>query len=120
MEIATWVKPALWGVVFGAILIMLLGFKLWGWTFAGTAEKMAQESADTAVVAALVPICVSKGRTATVADINEVRVADSWKAGQVVEKKRWSIFPGNDQLATGVPNKIASKCAEELLAPEQK
>ena len=102
MQIATWVKPAIWGVVCGAILIMLLGFKLWGWTLAGTAEKMAQERADTAVVAALVPMCVIKGREAPIADINEFKTTDSWKRWQVVEEKKWSVFPGSDVLSSGV------------------
>ena len=44
----------------GAIAIMILGFSWFGWTLGSTAEKMANQRAETAVVVALTPICVQK------------------------------------------------------------
>ncbi len=62
MQIPVWTKPALWGVAVGAIGIAILGFSQFGWRTAGSAEQFAQERADTAVVAALVPFCVTKAQ----------------------------------------------------------
>jgi hypothetical protein len=42
----------------GAIAISIVGFSQLGWTTSSTSEKLAQERADTAVVAALVAFCV--------------------------------------------------------------
>jgi hypothetical protein len=52
------VKPAVWGAVAGAIALAVVGFSQLGWTLGSTAEKMATQRAETAVVAALAPICV--------------------------------------------------------------
>jgi type VI protein secretion system component VasF len=60
MKVPQWVKPAWWGVVVGAVGIMILGFSWWGWVLGSTAEHMANAQADEAVTAILVPICVEK------------------------------------------------------------
>ena len=54
------VRPALWGAVAGAIALAIVGFSWGGWVTGGTAETLARNSAATAVVAALTPICVEK------------------------------------------------------------
>jgi hypothetical protein len=54
------VKPAVWGAVAGAVALTVVGFSQLGWTLGSTAEKMATQRAETAVVAALAPICVEK------------------------------------------------------------
>lgn len=60
MNIPEGLKPGLWGAVAGAIAMTIVGFWLLGWTTAATADQLARERADTAVVAALVPFCVVK------------------------------------------------------------
>jgi hypothetical protein len=40
-ESPPWCKPAFWGVVVGAVGIMILGFAWWGWVLGSTAERMA-------------------------------------------------------------------------------
>jgi hypothetical protein len=42
MKVPPWCKPALWGVVVGALGIMILGFAWWGWVLGSTAERMAK------------------------------------------------------------------------------
>ena len=54
------VKPGIWGAVIGAAAISVIGFSTFGWTLGSTAERMAKEQAQTAVVAVLAPICVEK------------------------------------------------------------
>ena len=60
MKIHSGVKPAAWGAVVGAVAFAVVGFSSLGWTLGSTAEKMASQRAETAVVAALAPICVEK------------------------------------------------------------
>ena len=60
MKIHSGVKPAVWGAVVGAVAFTVVGFSSLGWTLGSTAEKMASQRAETAVVAALAPICVAK------------------------------------------------------------
>ena len=53
MKIHPGVKPAVWGAVVGAVAFAIVGFSSLGWTLGSTAEKMATQRAETAVVAAL-------------------------------------------------------------------
>ncbi len=52
------IKTALWGAVGGAIVLAIIGFAWGGWVMGGTAQSMAEESAQNAVVARLAPICI--------------------------------------------------------------
>src|SRR5438094_588627 len=47
------VKPALWGAVAGAAAISVIGFSSMGWMLGGTAERMAVDRAESAVVSVL-------------------------------------------------------------------
>jgi len=60
MHVPQWVKPAFWGIVVGALGIMIIGFAWWGWVLGSTAEREATERAGAAVTAVLVPICVER------------------------------------------------------------
>jgi alpha/beta superfamily hydrolase len=48
------------GIAIGAVTSMVIGFSWGGWVTGSTANRLAAEEADTAVVAALTPICVEK------------------------------------------------------------
>ena len=54
---APWLKPGVWGAVIGAVITMILGFSWMGWILGGTAERLAMERSNTAVVVALTPVC---------------------------------------------------------------
>ncbi len=58
----TWIKPGAWGFVVGGIVTMILGFGWGGWSTGGTAERLALERSNTAVTAALLPVCVEKSK----------------------------------------------------------
>jgi hypothetical protein len=49
-----------WGAVAGVVALAILGFSQLGWTLSSTGERMATQRAETAVVAALTPICVER------------------------------------------------------------
>ena len=107
------VRPALWGAVAGAIALAIVGFSWGGWVTGGTADTLAKNSAATAVVAALTPICVEKFRQAADASANLVEMKKatySWDQTKFVEKGGWATMPGSTE-----PNSaVAKACAESL------
>ena len=112
MKISQSLKPAVWGGVIGAVAITAVGFSLLGWTLGSTAEQMAADRAQAAVVGVLTPICVEKfqhqaGATAKLAELNK---ASSWDRASIIEKGGWATVPGSDTPNTAV----ARACAERL------
>jgi hypothetical protein len=110
------VKPAIWGAVVGAFAIMVIGFSQFGWTLGSTAEKMANARAQSAVVAALVPICVEKFQhqsdaPAKLAEFS--KVSASWDRKAIIEKGGWATIAGSDAPISAV----ATACAEQLSHP---
>jgi hypothetical protein len=62
MQVPLETKAALWGTAGGAVALAIVGFIWGGWTTTSTADKLADERADSAVVAVLAPTCVEKFR----------------------------------------------------------
>ena len=55
-------KRLLQGAAAGAVVTMFVGFYWGGWSLGSTADKMAKERSELAVVAALAPVCADKFR----------------------------------------------------------
>lgn len=99
------------GAAGGAAVAMIVGFTWGGWTLQSKAQKLADEKAETAVVAALTPICVEKFQHATDAKttLAALKAEDSWKRDTFISKGGWATFPGN------APNRdVAEACAKVL------
>jgi len=116
MKIPVETKPALWGMVGGAIAAAIVGFSWGGWVTGGKAEADATQRANGAVVVALAPVCVERfQRAADVsANLAALKKVDSWSQGDFIEKGGWATAPGSkapDQLSA-----VAKACAL-LLAP---
>ena len=112
MKIHPGVKPAIWGAVAGAVAFAVVGFSSLGWTLGSTAEKMANQRAEAAVVAVLAPMCVERfqNQTDAPAKLVEFNKISSWNRRSVIEKGGWATMPGSD-----APNSaVASACAEKL------
>ena len=93
---------------------MVIGFSWGGWMTAGTADKIAAERADTAVVAALTPICVEKFLQNSDAKANLAvlqRISSSWEQGDYLQKGGWATQAG----ATSSDYHLARACAEKLV-----
>jgi alpha/beta superfamily hydrolase len=76
---------------------MVIGFSWGGWMTGGTAIKLADERANTAVVAALTPICVEKFLQNSDAKANLAvlqKISSNWEQGQYLEKGGWATQPG--------------------------
>jgi hypothetical protein len=112
MKIPVWMKPGLWGAAAGAIMMAIVGFSQLGWKTAGNADQIAQERADTAVVAALVPFCVSKAQ----ADTDRTSLAkvqaeqSSYSRSDLVIKAGWATIG----VAKSPDSALARACSTKL------
>ncbi|HTI49070.1 MAG TPA: hypothetical protein VMB76_21125 [Casimicrobiaceae bacterium] len=116
MKIPVETKPALWGVVGGAILATIVGFTWGGWVTGGRAEADATQRADAAVVLALAPVCVERFERGpdVPGHLAALKKVDSWSQADFVEKGGWATTPGSKE--TGQVAAVAKACAS-LLAP---
>ena len=113
MRVPQWVKPGVWGAVIGAVAIMIIGFSWWGWTLSSTAEQMATERANTAVVALLTPICVASfmKQPDALAKLTEFQQTAAWRQTEFVERGGWATVAGS----TSAHSAVARACAEQLV-----
>ena len=116
MNIPAETKPAVWGVIGGAVAAAIVGFTWGGWVTGGTAESSATNRANSAVVAALAPVCADKFKhTADVAaNLIALKKIDSWSQGDYVEKGGWATSPGSNTPAQVTA--VAKACATMLTA----
>ena len=109
---APWFKPAAWGAVVGAIGIMIIGFSWLGWTLGSTAERMAAERSNAAVVVALTPSCIARfmQQPDVAAKLAEFQKVDSWRQKEFIEAGGWAT-PRGDKTPNSA---VANACAEAL------
>jgi hypothetical protein len=108
-----WLKPAVWGAVIGAVVMMIVGFSWMGWVLGGTAERMAVERTNSAVVVALTPFCIASfmHQPNAAGKLKELQAVDSWKQREFVEAGGWATSSGDK-----TPNSsVANACAEVLV-----
>lgn len=90
------VKPFALGTVSGAIAWWMLLAFAFGWMSAGTAETLAEQQTDKAVVAALAPICADKFMTQPNAAARKAELADAsdWNRRDYFPRE-WVTLPGD-------------------------
>ncbi len=118
MKIPSWIKPAFWGLVVGAIAWWIVLAAALGWVSPTTATKMADNQVQTALVAFASPLCVSRFE-------RQANAVSSWQAlkksaadyGQddFIKKGGWSALP-SQKIDSDTANAIASSCATTLLS----
>lgn len=116
MKIPTWLKPAVTGGIAGAIVTMLIGFNQGGWYSSGSAERLASDRSKVAVIAALVPVCVSQQHSDpnSAAMLTElVAMKTSYEQRDFVIKSGWATMPS----AAEPDRELASACADTLAKP---
>ena len=108
------VTRLLQGAGAGIVLTAAVGFGWGGWTLGSTARQMADQSAITAVSAALVPLCLDKFQHAEnkASNLVEFKKVSTWNQSDFVDKGGWATFPGSSSAATGV----AQACAKAIEA----
>ena len=107
------IKTALWGAVGGGIVLAIIGFAWGGWVTGGSAQKMAEELAQNAVVARLAPICVEQFNQDSEKDqkLKKLKETSSWERNDYVGKQGWATMPGEKES----DSTVAGKCAELLV-----
>jgi hypothetical protein len=108
-------KRLLQGVVVGVVLTVVVGFNWFhygfGWTLGRTAETMASNRVDVALVAAYTPVCVEKFvGPADDAKWEEFAKVESWNRDDFVKKAGLATIPG----ATEPNSSVAISCAGVL------
>lgn len=114
MKIPVETKPALWGAVGGALALAIVGFNWGGWMTGSKADATASLRVDSAVIAALAPVCASKFRRDAAFDANltELKKIDVWSRGTFIEKGGWATVA--DSKATAQLYMVARACSEIL------
>src|SRR5271168_3695331 len=90
-------KRLLQGAAVGAVATLAIGFGWGGWMLGSTAKTLADSTANSAVVAAIAPICVDQfQRSADAANnLTALKKTDSWQKATYVEKGGWATMPGS-------------------------
>ncbi len=107
-------KSVVFWIVIGAIVItLLLGFTQGGWTTKSNATHMATTSAQSAVVARLVPICVAQFNADAQRTVNleELKAASSSRRSKIVRDQGWATMPGE----TDPDTKVANECTKQIM-----
>ena len=103
------------GAAAGAVATMVVGFYWGGWSVSSTADKMAKERSELAVVAALAPVCVAQFRALPDAEAKQIALSkvDSWKRGDEFPKE-FVTLPGQSYPSSA----LVDACYTLLLAPK--
>jgi hypothetical protein len=108
-------KRLLQGAAGGAIATILIGFSWGGWSLSTTADAIAKQRSEQAVVAALAPVCADKFRALPDAEAKKVALSkvDSWKRRDEFPKE-FVTLPGESN-----PNSaLVDACYTLLFAPK--
>jgi hypothetical protein len=103
------------GAIAGAVATMVVGFYWGGWSLGSTADRMAKERAELAVVAALAPVCVDKFRALPDAAAKQAALSkvETWKRRDEFPKELVTL-PGESYPSTA----LVDACYTLLFAPK--
>jgi hypothetical protein len=106
------------GIAVGAVATMVIGFYWGGWTLSGTADKLANQRSQTAVVAALAPECAAKFAALPDAAAKKIALAtvDSWKRNDEFPKEfvtlQGETYPNSALVEACTKLVLAEKAAD--------
>ena len=109
MKVPESVRPAIWGMVFGGIATMVIGFSWGGWITAGKAGQMEKASAKAAVILAFAPLCVAKAEP-QLDKLAELKELSSWQHNDFVAEAGWL-----DNVSEQYRDDVAGVCASTLI-----
>jgi hypothetical protein len=102
------IKYGVWGLIFGAVIAMIIGFGWGGWTTASTTKTITED----AVLASQSAICVAQfmkepNHEEKLKEFDEV---NRWKRDEFIKKGGWDRMPGQKEADDGV----AQACSDGL------
>jgi hypothetical protein len=103
-------KRLVQGAAVGVVATLVVGFGWGGWMLGSSAKTLADSTANSAVVAAIAPICVEQfQRSADAANnLTTLKKTDAWQQATFVEKGGWAMMPGSKAVDSGVPQACAA------------
>ena len=103
------------GAAAGAVATIVVGFSWGGWSLASTADTMAKQRSELAVVAALAPVCADKFRALPDAEAKKVALSkvNSWKRRDEFPKELVTL-PGGSYASSS----LVDACYTLLFAPK--
>lgn len=110
MKLPSNLKPCLWSAAAGAAAISVVGFSMMGWMLGSTAERNAVLRANSAVAAAVAPICVEKfmAQEGAAAKLTAFARETSWDQRSQIEKGGWAKTPGTKEIDSTVVGACAA------------
>jgi hypothetical protein len=105
-----------WSCIGSVLVTMILGFSIFGWTTAGTAQARADNAVEKARENLVASICVQRFVTAPNAgdELVELKQVDSWKRDDFIEEGGWATIKSLDTQVSGA----AETCADRLAGME--
>ena len=103
-------KRLLQGAAAGAVATLAVGFGWGGWMLGSTAKTLADSTANSAVVAAIAPICVDQFQHSADAanNLTALKKTSTWEQAAYVEKGGWATMPGSKAADSGVSQACAA------------
>jgi hypothetical protein len=98
------------GVAVGVVATLVVGFGWGGWMLGSSARTLADGRANSAVAAAIAPICVEQFQRSAdaAANLSALKKASAWEQATFVEKGGWAVMPGSKTVDDGVPQACAA------------
>jgi hypothetical protein len=97
-------KSAAWGVAGGIVITLIVGFWFAGWYTAGSAQKLAADTADKAVVDALAPVCAADFQTAASSQQKAALAKAATYDRPDLIKKVVATLPGQKEITAPLAN----------------
>jgi hypothetical protein len=107
-------KTVLWSAVGGALVWWIVLSAVFGWMTAGSAERQAEERANTAVLDVLAPICVERFNQDADREqkLAALKKENSWQRDAFITKQGWATMSGEGKSG----RRVAQECASRILA----
>ena len=104
-------KRLLQGAAAGAVATIVVGFYWGGWSLGSTADKIAKERSELAVIAALAPVCADKFRALPNAEAKKVALSkvESWKRRDEFPQE-WVTLPGESYPSSALWTRAPRCC----------
>ena len=112
-------KRLLQGAAVGAVATIFVGFSWGGWSLGSTADRMAKDQSERAVVAALAPVCADKFRALPDAAAKTIALSkvEAWKRGEEFPSD-FVTLPGETWAPEFRPVYALTAATHCLLAPK--
>jgi hypothetical protein len=101
-----------WSWIGSIILTMIVGFAWGGWVTGSTAQRLAKDMADDAVVERMASICVAQFNQDPARDqkLQVLKETTSYQRREYIQTQGWATIPGDER-----PDRTVSDACVKLL-----